>query len=270
MNLHKLRRTHFIARGLISVLASSLFLLPFAFSHFSNDSPLVVDNKTGLISLAGYAKGLKYQFSVQVSDNGYPILQSRTGIQVSVKRWDHRIFAFANTSYTVDVAEDKAVGTVLTQLTAQLKDYKGSITYEFIDGNLPYTKASDYFTIESGKIRLKSALDYETITYFKLLVKARADNGESTNAFVHIHVRNINDNKPRFEPNVIHVQISENTPVNSQVIQVKARDLDDPYGERLTYKIKDGDANGMFLIDQSSGWVYVKKSLDREVQETHK
>ncbi|XP_066917747.1 protocadherin Fat 1-like [Clytia hemisphaerica] len=234
------------------------------------DSPLVVDNKTGLISLAGYAKGLKYQFSVQVSDNGYPILQSRTGIQVSVKRWDHRVFAFANNSYTVNVAEDKAVGSILTQLTARLKDYKGSIKYGFIDGNLPYTKASDYFTIESGKIRIKRALDHEKITNFKLLVKARADNGESTNAFVYIHVRNINDNKPRFDPSTITVKISENTPVHSRVIQVKARDVDDPYGDQLTYKINDGDAEGMFLIDEASGWVYVKKPLDREVQETHK
>ena len=131
-----------------------------------------MDNKTGLISLAGFPKGLRYQFSVQVSDNGYPILQSRASIQITVKSWNHKILAFVNNSYTVNVPENTKKGSVITTLLARMKDYKGDITYEFIDGNLPYTRASEYFKIDknSGQVMLKESVDYEKRQYFNCLL----------------------------------------------------------------------------------------------------
>lgn len=237
---------------------------------YSDDSPLVVDNKTGLISLAGFPKGLKYQFSVQVSDNGYPILQSRASIQISVKSWNHNILSFVNNSYVVKVKESAKHGAFLTQMVAELKDYDGEITYEFIDGNLPHTKATNLFSIDpkDGKVHLTGSLDYEKISDYKLLVKARAQNVDSANVYVHVHVVNENDNSPKFDRDHITIHISENTPVQTRIIQVSARDADDPQGKILHYKINEGASN-MFEIDASSGWVTVKEALDREDKTSH-
>ena len=230
-----------------------------------------MDNKTGLISLAGFPKGLRYQFSVQVSDNGYPILQSRASIQITVKSWNHKILAFVNNSYTVNVPENTKKGSVITTLLARMKDYKGDITYEFIDGNLPYTRASEYFKIDknSGQVMLKESVDYEKRQYFKLLVKAHSKNLDSANVFLHVNIGNINDNKPRFDAKAITIPISEDVPIDSKIIQVRAHDRDDPYGERLTYKLESGASGGMFDVDVSNGWVVLKKPLDREDVSVH-
>ena len=220
--------------------------------------------------MAGFPKGLKYQFSVQVSDNGYPILQSRASIQISVKSWNHNILSFTNNSYVVKVKESAKQGTLLTQLGAELKDYVGEISFEFIDGNLPHTKATNLFAIDpkNGKVHLTGSLDYEKIRDYKLLVKARAQNVDSASIFVRVHVINENDNPPRFDRDEITIHISENTPVGTKIIQVLARDADDPIGEILHYKIKEG-ASDMFEIDASSGWVTVKEALDREDKASH-
>ena len=241
------------------------------YCYHRDGSPLVVDNKTGLISLAGFPKGLKYQFSVQVSDNGYPILQSRASIQIAVKSWNHNILAFVNNSYTVNVPENTQLGAVLTTLTAHMKDYKGDVTYEFIDGNLPYTKASEHFQIDvdSGQVTLKKILDYEKRPFFKLLVKAHSKNLDSANVFLHVNVGNTNDNEPRFDAKAITILISEDTPLDSKIIQVRAHDRDDPYGERLTYKLESSASDGMFTVDASNGWVVLKKPLDREDIASH-
>lgn len=241
------------------------------FCYHRDKSPLVVDNKTGLISLAGFPKGLRYQFSVQVSDNGYPILQSRASIQITVKSWNHKILAFVNNSYTVNVPESTQKDSVIVTLTARMKDYKGDITYEFIDGNLPYTKASEYFKIDkdSGQVILKENVDYEKRHYFKLLVKAHSKNLDSANVFLYVNIGNVNDNMPLFDVKTITIPISEDTPIDSKIIQVRAHDRDDPHGERLTYKLESGASGGMFVVDVSNGWVVLKKPFDREDVSVH-
>lgn len=229
-----------------------------------------MDNKTGLVSLAGFPKGLKYQFSVQVSDNGYPILQSRASIQISVKSWNHNIMTFINSSYEVTVPENTPKDSVITTLVAYMKDYKGDLFYELVDGNLPYTKASECFEIgkTTGKVTLKKPLDFEERGYYKLLVKAHTKHMDSANVFLRINVGNINDNVPQFHSDVINIQVTEDLAIDSKIIQVRAHDPDDPHGERLVYKLK-GSASGMFVVDASNGWVVLKKLFDREDVATH-
>ena len=38
---------------------------------------------------------------------------------------------------------------------------------------------------------------------------------------------------------------------------------------RFTYRISDGDVDGNFGIDSTSGWITTHGRLDREQQETH-
>ena len=234
-----------------------------------SDTPLLVDNKTGIISLAGTPRGHKYQFSIQVSDNGYPVQQSRADIKILVKGWNENILMFTNSTYVVQVREDVTPKKPLLQVNATMKDYHGGTSYTFVQGNLQHTKSEGFFEIDrvTGQITLVGKLDYELISSYKLMVEAQIETGDVTNCFVVINVINTNDNSPDFVTKSYSISISESTPRGTEIIQVSAKDLDDPNGDSLSYSFSS--RSSYFVIDKKSGWVKVKQPLDREKQDNY-
>jgi hypothetical protein len=78
-----------------------------------------------------------------------------------------------------------------------------------------------------------------------------------------ISIGDVNDHRPRFEQDVYHVDIQENNPVNTTLIQVIANDADLDDNGRVTYAFEPADRNDL-SIDQHTGVIRATIQFDYE------
>ncbi|KAL1139416.1 hypothetical protein AAG570_006400 [Ranatra chinensis] len=172
---------------------------------------------------------------------------------------------FGSAKVRISVPESVEPGVPLYSALALDRDSgrNGQVSYRLVSGGL--------FGVEprSGHLTLASRLDYETAQRHSLVISA-TDAGEpplSANLTVLLEVQDVNDNAPVFERTEYSVPVSESLPVNSQVVQVTAVDLDTGNNARLTYRLLGEPREfGMF---PNSGWVYLRSSLDRESRDRY-
>lgn len=121
--------------------------------------------------------------------------------------------------------------------------------------------------IETGVLSLQQPLDYESIREYPdlLLIVFDMDflNG---NASLRVVVLDENDNTPTFLNDTVELLISESIPLESEIFEAVARDLDDTSNGQLTYSL---DFTDTFLINALSGAVTVNSALDFETQEMY-
>ena len=114
---------------------------------------------------------------------------------------------------------------------------------------------------------LDKALDREKQPELSLTLTA-LDGGappRSGTTTVRIEVVDINDNAPEFLQSVYEVQIPENSPLNSLVVAVSARDLDAGTYGKVAYALFQGDeVIQPFVIDEITGEISLKRALDFE------
>ncbi|XP_018787095.1 PREDICTED: protein dachsous isoform X1 [Bactrocera latifrons] len=157
----------------------------------------------------------------------------------------------------------------------------------------------------SGHLTLSRHLDYETAQRHALIVTA-TDGGEpplSSNLTILVEVQDVNDNPPMFERNDYSVKVLESLPINSQILQVTAIDLDTGNNARITYRLvssanstltlnasgklttptllhpsgatkqtlssADAELAQLFGIFPNSGWLYLRGTLDRESRDRY-
>uniref|UniRef100_A0A8D2DGY6 Cadherin domain-containing protein n=1 Tax=Sciurus vulgaris TaxID=55149 RepID=A0A8D2DGY6_SCIVU len=85
---------------------------------------------------------------------------------------------------------------------------------------------------------------------------------------VRIEVIDINDNTPEFLQSLYEVQVPENTPINSLVLIVSARDLDAGTHGSVVYTLFQGDEISQpFVIDEITGEIRLQRALDYEVHQ---
>lgn len=87
---------------------------------------------------------------------------------------------------------------------------------------------------------------------------------------VHITVMDNNDNAPIFSQPTYDVTISEDTPPDTEVVQVLASDRDEHH--KLTYSLQssiDPSSMRLFRIHPSLGTIYTAQRLDHEACAQH-
>lgn len=87
---------------------------------------------------------------------------------------------------------------------------------------------------------------------------------------VHITVMDNNDNAPIFSQPTYDVTISEDTPPDTEVVQIMASDRDEHH--RLTYSLQssiDPSSMRLFRIHPSLGTIYTTQRLDHEACVQH-
>lgn len=76
---------------------------------------------------------------------------------------------------------------------------------------------------------------------------------------MHVHIRPSDSTPPKFSEAEYVAEISESTAVGSPLVLVSATSL-----SPVSYEIKEGNRDGMFLVNYQSGLVSMQKSLDYE------
>lgn len=167
------------------------------------------------------------------------------------------------------VKEDSEPG-VLTTVEATDADEGpyGQVVYhlENVDGD-----EKDLFSISTvngkGVVKLIGRLDYEKkfLHQLKILAVDRSNNDRRNTgtAAILIKVQDVEDQPPEFVAVSPVARVSEDVPVGTSVLQVKAVDGDRGINNKILYTISSG-SQGIFDIDGNTGNIFTLKELDRE------
>uniref|UniRef100_A0A8C6KZ06 Cadherin EGF LAG seven-pass G-type receptor 2 n=1 Tax=Nothobranchius furzeri TaxID=105023 RepID=A0A8C6KZ06_NOTFU len=218
----------------------------------------------GLITLAlplDYKLERQYVLTVTASDG---TLFDTSKVFVNVTDANTHRPVFQSSHYTVNINEDRAVGTTVVVISATDEDTgeNARITY-FMDDNIPQFDIDP----DTGAVTTQIELDYEDQVSYTLAITAR-DNGipqKSDTTYLEILVNDVNDNSPRFIRDHYVGSVMEDVPVFTSVVQVSAIDRDSGLNGRVFYTFQGGeDGDGDFIIESTSGIVRTLRRLDRE------
>ncbi|XP_038055209.1 protein dachsous-like [Patiria miniata] len=204
------------------------------------------------------------QLVVTATDHGNPPLSSVVAVRVQVLDVNNNAPAFQQDIYSAFVDEDKAIGSLVTTVTAEDEDpsyHNRKIDYSIISGN---EDGKFEIKADSGDINVFDSLDRELVDTYTLIVAA-TDRGlpqRNSTAEVVIEVLDVNDHAPRFNQTHYFGTVQENATTNTSVVQVFASDLDIGRNAEIQFDIKSGNEMDMFTIDVTTGLITVKGSLD--------
>ncbi|KAM9373546.1 LOW QUALITY PROTEIN: uncharacterized protein LRP34_007157 [Phaethornis superciliosus] len=206
-----------------------------------------------------------HELVLRASDGGEPARTGTARIRVAVLDANDNAPVFSAEEYTVRVAEDVPVGSVLVTLTATDAD-------EGVNGHVKYSLKktseieSDVFHLDSetGAISLLRSLNYEEGDAYELEVQARDGGGLSDTAKVSISVTDINDNAPELTVTSQLREISEDAPSGTTVALLRVQDRDSGANGQVRCSL---EGSVPFRLRSSRGSYYsveTSRELDRE------
>ncbi|XP_056418388.1 protocadherin-23 [Hyla sarda] len=239
-------------------------------SHFA------VDSSNGDIYLSrpvDYETNAQYMLHLSIQDhNKIPPKSHSVILKIDVEdQNDHSPF-FPDHLVIIGIAENVPIGTVL--YTFKAKDGDGKIDNSKIKYSLNTGGGKENpFVIHEwdGILTTNQALDRETEESFILTVIATDQANNITqrrhcSLTAQIIIQDVNDNRPSFlSPPAASVM--EDAEVGSLIHRVVAEDLDEGRNGKITFHIKDGNSKQVFLLDESTGWLSLSTTVDREIQE---
>ncbi|XP_077190373.1 cadherin EGF LAG seven-pass G-type receptor 2 isoform X2 [Paroedura picta] len=218
----------------------------------------------GLITLAlplDYKLERQYLLTITASD-GTRLDTAQVFVNVTDANTHRPVFQSSH--YTVNINEDRPVGTTVVIISATDEDTgeNARITY-FMEDSIPQFKID----MDTGAVTTQMELDYEDQVSYTLAITAR-DNGipqKSDTTYLEILVTDVNDNAPQFLRDSYQGSVYEDVPAFTSVLQVSATDRDSAMNGRVFYTFQGGDdGDGDFIIESTSGIVRTLRRLDRE------
>ncbi|NXP15517.1 PCDG7 protein, partial [Thinocorus orbignyianus] len=227
------------------------------------------DPDVGQNSLQSYELSGDDHFSLalvlRASDGGEPPRTGTVRIRVLVLDANDNAPAFSQAEYTVRVAEDVPVGSVLVTVTASDAD-------EGLNGEVKYSikkiteKASKIFELHSerGVITLVRSLDFEEGEFYELEVQARDGGGLFDTAKVTISVKDVNDNVPELTLSSALGEISEDAPPGTVVALLHLQDRDSGANGQVSCTLDGGVPFRLEKTVEDYYRVVTSEELDRE------
>ncbi|XP_069812880.1 protocadherin gamma-B4-like [Dendropsophus ebraccatus] len=120
---------------------------------------------------------------------------------------------------------------------------------------------------------LEQSLDCEKQQIYTLTLTA-SDGGKplrTGTASIRIEVQDVNDNYPVFSQDTYRINMNENSPVGSFVLQLNATDKDEGSNAEITYSFSQisEKAHDVFTMDPQSGIIRTQGELDYELTKTY-
>ncbi|OCT87890.1 protocadherin gamma-B1 [Xenopus laevis] len=171
------------------------------------------------------------------------------------------------------IAEELRKGSVIANFTKDLGlDINELSSRRF---RIVSRVSEKYFSVDlnNGNLFVKDRIDRETLcrTTATCVLIFDAMVANPLNVFpVKIEIQDINDNPPKFFPDIIHLEITEGTAVGTHLALQNAEDPDIDINTIQTYRLSD---NQYYTLDQKSESSFpelvLENPLDREMQNTH-
>ncbi|NXS66766.1 CELR2 protein, partial [Pandion haliaetus] len=244
--------------------ANSVITYQISSGNTRNRFSITSQSGGGLISLAlplDYKLERQYLLTIAASDG---TRQDTAQVVINVTDANTHRPVFQSSHYTVNINEDRPVGTTVVVISATDEDTgeNARITY-LMEDSIPQFRIA----AETGAVTTQMELDYEDQVSYTLAITAR-DNGipqKSDTTYLEILVSDVNDNAPQFLRDSYQGSIYEDVPAFTSVLQVSATDRDSGLNGRVFYTFQGGDdGDGDFIIESTSGIVRTLRRLDRE------
>ncbi|XP_044871039.1 cadherin EGF LAG seven-pass G-type receptor 2 [Mauremys mutica] len=244
--------------------ANSVITYQIANGNTRNRFSITSQSGGGLITLAlplDYKLERQYLLTITASD-GTRLDTAQVFVNVTDANTHRPVFQSSH--YTVNINEDRPVGTTVVLISATDEDTgeNARITY-FMEDSIPQFRID----VDTGGVTTQMELDYEDQVSYTLAITAR-DNGipqKSDTTYLEILVNDVNDNAPQFLRDAYQGSVYEDVPAFTSVLQVSATDRDSGLNGRVFYSFQGGDdGDGDFIIESTSGIVRTLRRLDRE------
>lgn len=232
-----------------------------------------IDHLTGLVTtksiLDREIQGT-VELNVSARDGGPNPKWAYTRLKITILDENDEAPTFSQPQINASLHENiKPIKEILI-LTASDYDQgtNGSVSYflpSSIERKYPNTFVLDPIT---GQLSTIVELDRERIPLYEIQILAK-DQGfppQSSTATVLLRVLDVNDNDPRFYPQRYIEGINEELSVGTNVLQVKALDLDEGENARIMFKLESG-GGGYFDVEPWTGNVVLQKDF-RKAPET--
>lgn len=228
-----------------------------------------IDSLTGIVSLVNELdfdeRGHMFFSLLLLVDDGQFI--SNATFQVNVTDFNDNLPVFQNSSYSIEIAENTEIGTLILTVLATDIDPTSIIVYSLAGED------SDDFSINAntGAVSTATSLHFQTIPAYNLMVFASnpdmgMGDGVTVAVSLTIVIIDVNDNPPMFsEPSYIFYLPENNQ--RARIGRVIATDMDSGFNALIEFFITDVSPGNLslFSINASSGVIYAEFSFDREV-----
>ncbi|OWR45848.1 cadherin protein [Danaus plexippus plexippus] len=240
-------------------------------SDWANDV-FSLNPQTGIFTLTArldYEETQHYIIVAQAQDNGHPSLSGTVTVYINVIDLNDNAPVFDPMSFSNEILEDVPVGSSVVTVSATDIDsgFNGKLTYSIFSGD----DNQDFKISSNGTIFTSSLLDRETIPIYNLVITAKdlakpPEPRLSATVQVTILLKDVNDMAPEFiSPKT--TAISENIPLNTVIMTVKAVDKDEGRNGYVEYFMApDPEVDGYFTLGNVDGILRATGKLDRELK----
>ncbi|KAK1175363.1 hypothetical protein AOXY_G3063 [Acipenser oxyrinchus oxyrinchus] len=238
----------------------------------NSSSRFYLDSQSGWVSVASslvFDVNKVYLVEITAKDKGNLPLSSQATLHILVTEENRYSPEFSQSHISVTIPESLTAGTNIRTVSARDKDIEmnGLIKYSLSSGN-----EAGLFTMNStsGSLTLAKPLDYEEQQTHELRVTA-TDGGwiaKTGYATVTIHVTDVNDNAPLFNPDEYFPVVLENAPSGTTVLRINATDKDSGPNAIIAYAVQSSDSD-LFVIDPNTGIITTQGFLDFEARQSY-
>ncbi|RWS13849.1 fat-like cadherin-related tumor suppressor isoform X5, partial [Dinothrombium tinctorium] len=245
-----------------------------SFSIIDDNEFFRIDESSGAIYFKGsgnISKG-KYYLIVKAFDNGSPRHSSQAKVLIEVldseKEIENENHAPELDSESVDtnieLSENEKIGTLITFIKALDAD-DDKICSHIVDGN-----SAGVFASFEGALFVAKRIDYESSQKFVLTIMLTDVTNKQYLSQITIAIVDINDNIPRFLQDLYTINIFENITKETVIFTLEVDDVD-IYDNNVFSLYSSGSPQSLnkFTIEQWTGKLRVKESLDHEVCKQH-
>ncbi|KAK6176856.1 hypothetical protein SNE40_015076 [Patella caerulea] len=191
---------------------------------------------------------------------------TNASLTILVDDFNDIVPTFSTSFLYIEVVENLGTSTFIISLPAVDGDLaeNGDVVYSITDSS---NVGSTFVIDQAGNLALNKDLDAETTSLYTLEILAKDKGAPSLtgSTTVIIGVRNVNE----FMPEIVNVtngfilsNVPEDKALGAPVFKLLAEDKD--IDTVFTYTITQGNVDQTFVIDGSSGDIYLAKLLDRE------
>ena len=235
----------------------------------SNDF-YTIFNSDGTVSIAlqnelNHERVSSYNLTLRAIDGGVPeFLEGTAVLLIGVIDENDNPPEFDEFSYSQEILEDAAIGSLIVTVHATDRDATNQVIYSIQNQNNFPELSID---ASNGSLFVADTLDFETTPEYVLIVIAtdQTDSPLTATTDVIISVMDVNDNPPHFLPHESNYSITENNQAGVVIVTLEADDVDSvSLRGRITFNIEYGNVGNTFEIDDISGALRVLRPLDRE------
>ncbi|CAL8262374.1 unnamed protein product [Lota lota] len=272
---------------------------PFHLKKIHGDNYMIVTNGS-----LDREKDMQYNISLLAMDYGDPRLSCVKHLTVNVQDENDNPPVFTQSVYRASFQENNVIGYLALRVEAYDVDLElsGRVSYSIRESNeLGSSTASFSVHPTSGMVSVQKSLDYEDSDRYSFVVEA-VDQGYpplTGTATVHVEIQDVNDNypvikEPTAKNGVAYLSVPVNADKGEIVIELgnegaegsttppispsdregvvgflatvlKAEDPDSGPNGDLDFLIADGNPDGLFWLDHTTGQLFVNTTNATEL-----